>query len=648
MVIASDTIQISVNTAHHVLFWDKNNTYMGYGNIASHYEGVAFLGDYVDDVVFPTGASKFALQVNKKGVNAQSYPDVSGHTYAELFADPSYLTFTDSVLSNTLGTVMSSPTYLNYTDSVITGNLNLLWSNPLWLNYQTEYGDTLAEIFTPALVTINNIGYSKTDLDNESANFGNENITVLSLTNLIQNGQMVNETAWSGMNIRVSISNGLLHFTNDSIDSYTTQTIQTTGQTYYYSFTISNYISGNVYVNGNASILHNSNGLFSRIYVAIASYFIIDDLSNLAVLDVDDVSLFASGSYTKTQIDTALSYSGYLPYNTAYSIPDFTDADAVWGTNLSYSEELAPQYYVMMGSGIGTSLEIYDFSLMDSQGIIGQLNISTDLIGDYWNEWRSVYGDKLTTYKDSIDGLNPYLFPATVKTAFYNPANETDRDYYVDLYWDAVEQTPDNWEWYSDKGITAGNQAYYLQLYADANSSTDRWEWYRDSGVTSGNYAYYTQLYADATANTERYEWYTQNGINQFNYAYNRAMFDNLTAWYGNGLSLVQLQNIDITYQREEVIPPVQLTMLEKLESYIDDLGVGQFGYVLISLVIMVLVGIGLALLHAPAVVLLIIEASFFLMFSVFGWFPLWIVILMAILLFIIIYITIKGGGSNG
>jgi hypothetical protein len=605
MVIASDTIQISANTAHHVLFWDKNNTYMGYGNIASHYEGVAFLGDYVNDVVFPTGASKFALQVNKKGVNAQSYPDVSGNTYAELFADPSYLTFTDSV---------------------ITGTLNDVFSTPLWLDYQTEYGDTLDEIFTPTLVTINNIGYSKTDLDNEVANFGTENITVLSLTQMITNGQFTVSSDWTGYNGTITYDqNGTLTIAVGQINGTIYQYITIAIGNYYIKLDYQQNALGTsaprVYLgNIQASTLVNDTSLHvgeSVLYTLGTSgtTFQVWKSDALESITIDNVSLFNSGSYTKSQIDTALTYTGYLPYNTAYSIPDFTDVN-FYSTTI----EGGPINYMVRGTSIGTSTEIIHYDMLfNDEGN----NYDSAMDGSFGTGWtrfdayRTIYGDPATVgYYDDFTAIDTASLPNAVRNDFI--ADVVDRDYYIDLFWDAIDETVDNWEWYSDKGITAGNQAYYLQLYADA------------------------------TANTERYEWYTQNGINQFNYAYNRAMFDNLTAWYGNGLSLVQLQNIDITYQREEVIPPVQLTMLEKLESYIDDLGVGQFGYVLISLVIMVLVGIGLALLHAPAVVLLIIEASFFLMFSVFGWFPLWLVILMAILLFVIIYITIKGGGSNG
>ena len=194
----------------------------------------------------------------------------------------------------------------------------------------------------------------------------------ITLTNLIQNGQMDNTSIWTNQGTLVFISNEKMNFVNDGIDSYTKQeNIQTIGLNYYRSFTISNYVSGGIYQVGSGGTVYSSDGFKSGIFTAIATNYVLDDLINDAVLSIDDVSLFNSSTYSKTQIDTALSNYGYLPYNVATSMYDETDLDfqdayaEFFGSYEDFViEDLGEFGYVDYSVDINDDLSIGDISVL--------------------------------------------------------------------------------------------------------------------------------------------------------------------------------------------------------------------------------------------------------------------------------------------
>jgi len=141
--------------AHYILFWNNMSIYMGYYQVDGEINSLSTcLGIWPGGAIELTGVKTFALVINKDDVdtNISTYYGVqlSTYTFQEVFGNPTYLNYTDSVLTDNLSNTLGSPTYGTYTD----GNLP----------------DTLTDSFTTnvVLATDNlneNINFTDTDLD---------------------------------------------------------------------------------------------------------------------------------------------------------------------------------------------------------------------------------------------------------------------------------------------------------------------------------------------------------------------------------------------------------------------------------------------------------------------------------------------------
>jgi len=90
-------------------------------------------------------------------------------------------------------------------------------------------------------------------------------------------------------------------------------------------------------------------------------------------------------------------------------------------------------------------------------------------------------------------------------------------------------------------------------------------------------------------------------------------------------------------------------TFVTDIESYLESIGLmGDFGLFFFS---MVMIGGAMALmyyLHAPNLITILIGLISLLMFVSFGFLPQWIIFLIGLLMFIILFIQVKGGFSRG
>jgi hypothetical protein len=316
-------------------------------------------------------------------------------------------------------------------------------------------------------------------------------------------------------------------------------------------------------------------------------------------LTLDDLTAFNADSYTKTQIDTALSNFGYLTYNEAYSLPDTTDGDFAGG-------------YYIGGANIGAGLYLYDLGDRYNEGAIAEQTSSA------FDTWLSKWGVGENALSDQ-------------NVTAYNPTGLIFAGAHVST-WD-------------DEQI-----AYYKQLYTDALEQNERYEWYTQYGITSVNYAYYTNLYADAVAQTERYEWYAWAGVTSGNYTALRATYDFYEDYYGTNYSLAEFDNLVASYDREEIVPIEDLTVVEKIEDWFEntlDLAeFAEFFYFIISLVLVVIIVIVLAVFHAPSIIILVVGGLTLVLFIAIGWFPFWLALLLTIGL-IALFVFKKPSGGN-
>ena len=88
------------------------------------------------------------------------------------------------------------------------------------------------------------------------------------------------------------------------------------------------------------------------------------------------------------------------------------------------------------------------------------------------------------------------------------------------------------------------------------------------------------------------------------------------------------------------------MTIFEIIEDFLNPVLTLSNGGFLISVISIVIVAVMLGLLNISRYIILTSVIGLFLMFTVFGWIPLWIIILLALILFALIYTNIQGGSN--
>lgn len=125
--------------------------------------------------------------------------------------------------------------------------------------------------------------------------------------------------------------------------------------------------------------------------------------------------------------------------------------------------------------------------------------------------------------------------------------------------------------------------------------------------------------------------------------------------WYGvyqtilnedwaDGLTNLLFYSMEATYDRDITIAERQ-NFLDFLDEKLDGLGMGMFPHIAISIGVMIGVGVVLLIFHIPSIVVMIFEILLFILFTLIGWFSIWIVLLLAI--GILISLFIKGGSKE-
>jgi len=245
---------------------------------------------------------------------------------------PAYYDFDDHVVNENGYFTYIDTLGLDFVDvdgDGVTGHLDLVSDVADFTSADTFYEDYYGETFNEFLIR-------------------RGNVAVLSLTNLIQNGQFLNEeNNWSDSTNILTITNSVGYFSGIAGSSFEQTVGMTSGISYYLS--VYTYINGagtfNLRLRSSPTNIIADQSLTST--PMSYSYVFTDNTSpsfiryvsasgtNLNSI-VDNFSLFSSGSYTKTQIDTALAYYGYLAYNTTYNLPDRSDSDFTAEYNLYY------------------------------------------------------------------------------------------------------------------------------------------------------------------------------------------------------------------------------------------------------------------------------------------------------------------------
>jgi len=132
---------------------------------------------------------------------------------------------------------------------------------------------------------------------------------------------------------------------------------------------------------------------------------------------------------------------------------------------------------------------------------------------------------------------------------------------------------------------------------------------------------------------------FTQTDLDTWEVTYNTLVAEN----WANGTTALLFYSIEATYDREEIIEDDR-TLPERINDGLDEIGLNSTLRFIIGLVVMVGVLILLGVLKLPTIVILIVEMLFFTLFTLMGWFQVWLVFIVSILLLLGIILKIKGG----
>lgn len=102
-------------------------------------------------------------------------------------------------------------------------------------------------------------------------------------------------------------------------------------------------------------------------------------------------------------------------------------------------------------------------------------------------------------------------------------------------------------------------------------------------------------------------------------------------------------------YYEREITETPTVTLPERLDNWLDSNGLNNtFFKILLSVVLMTVVAISLALMHAPASVVIFGTVLVLALVAFFGWIPLWLIIMAALVLLLTTIFKLKGAGGGG
>lgn len=343
----------------------------------------------------------------------------------------------------------------------------------------------------------------------------------------------------------------------------------------------------------------SSNNTVIRFYSYLSTQFPIGvwmEIDNVYMYNISSLKtagLF--GGMSDAQIKTVLddyAVNGLTASNIGY----FFDGPAAWDS-LSIADKNTILSYYGTGYTGGTVID-FTYSYFDD------IMYSSQLGSDFTSV---VIFLKESTDKQYWHGVDN----SVIDTKLY--MGETPTDFTTLDYTDL-----DKWGIASWRGpLTAGQQAYYDQLYHDALDTVERWEWYNDVGITADNYASILSTY------------------------------NILLAYYTPGISFANFQTIDPNYTRD-VTPYVPDPVDDSINDWFDDLGLGTFPKILTAIVLMILVAVIFGFLHVGRIIIIVLEGIMFILFAILGWFPVWLVIVFAALIFVLFIKIVFIGGGGG
>ncbi len=114
-----------------------------------------------------------------------------------------------------------------------------------------------------------------------------------------------------------------------------------------------------------------------------------------------------------------------------------------------------------------------------------------------------------------------------------------------------------------------------------------------------------------------------------------------------NAISYVNFETTFAFYLRD-VVEEVELDLDERIDEWLMDVGLDStFSKIVIVVVLMAIFAIILALVHAPAILIMIVEAFIVIIFTALGFIPLWMDVVIALLFGGLLYLKLTNGNGG-
>jgi hypothetical protein len=336
---------------------------------------------------------------------------------------------------------------------------------------------------------------------------------------------------------------------------------------------------------------------------------ILTELDNQSVNDLIDTVLLSTLQLV-TNGDFSNGTTGWIPLNTTLNVSDGiisatqTGSDA-GGFSQPFTFTSGIKYYnatrIRVTNAISTSIRVL---YLPSGSIIAQQNTPVE------NQWYFL--SNVTIAGTSQTSL--YIRQGYVSSG--DALGKVVQSEYVYIFNISTLQTN---KLYSPLFNTT------FDLMSDANIKIQM-----DAFVASG-------------LSTRLYE-FNSIGVTITDFAFWVSQYEYLEQW--TPITALNFYSVVAEYERD-VINTTPPNLPNSLNNWIDGLGIGTLGKILISVVIIVALSILLGLLGASGVILFINVILWFVVFSVLGWYPLGMVITVSLILAILIFFNLRSGGSR-
>lgn len=148
------------------------------------------------------------------------------------------------------------------------------------------------------------------------------------------------------------------------------------------------------------------------------------------------------------------------------------------------------------------------------------------------------------------------------------------------------------------------------------------------------------------------FEYLTEAKLLASTYDYIAANYNDWEAEYEilkeyNAISFVNFETTFAFYLRD-VVEAEELDLNERIDEWLMDVGLDStFSKIVIVVVLMAIFAIILALVHAPAILIMIVEAFIVIIFTALGFIPLWMDVVIALLFGGLLYLKLTNGSGG-